>query len=218
MNETQLSYNDPQNDRSIESTSADGMDYTLSKPLQHAPGDAFYYNGGLVTITGEIIAKATEEDNVADYAKYGPMTELCLKNAYWLLQSDRYPNAAGGLFLRPIDMVKLGQLVRDDGQWQGQTLIQPSWLKQALSGKVDKALGDLDYGYYWWKDSFTYQGQSYEIDLAWGWGEQHIAVVKALDLVVVQTAQNFQQAPSFETMLKEKILPAFIEEQVGEKH
>ncbi|MDN3685635.1 hypothetical protein QW180_27010 [Vibrio sinaloensis] len=57
-------------------------------------------------------------DNFADYWRASPLNALCFENAYFTNQTGGVTNAAGGGMLRPIDLLKVGQLVAQDGVWQ----------------------------------------------------------------------------------------------------
>lgn len=109
------SYNDPDNIRRREMNSADSIEFTLSVPSVHAPGEVFTYSGGYVTVIGEIIKNATGAASLADFAGKSSLSKLCIKNAYWEKQTDGRQNSAGGLKLRPRDMAKIGQIMLEKG-------------------------------------------------------------------------------------------------------
>lgn len=91
---------------------------------------------------------------------------------------------AGGLRLRPVDLVGIGLLYLSDGQWNGEQLVPAGWVQASTTAQVDVA-GELDYGYQWWVADL--EGDA--AYLAQGHGGQLIAVVPDRDLVVVVAAE-----------------------------
>lgn len=203
------SYEDPENLRSKEMASDDSVAFTLSQPMSHAPGKQFTYSGGTVSVVGEIIRTASNQPSVSDYAMTGPLSALCFKNAFWMKQNDQRSNVAGGVMLRPRDMLKLGQLVIDEGQWHGKQLVDPAWLKESTKPALPTGLPGNKYSYFWWNTAYLHKGKTYPAVNALGYGGQEIIIVKDLDLVVVKTANNFHTHSLIGKIMAENILPAF---------
>lgn len=57
-----------------------------------------------------------------------------------------------GLYIRPEDIAKLGQLVMDNGMWQGTRLISQEFIQAATTAHATPPpeLGDFNYGYQIW--------------------------------------------------------------------
>lgn len=53
-----------------------------------------------------------------------------------------------GLMLTPDDMVKLGQLYLNEGQWNGQQIVSKEWIRESTEEKSQ--WGELKYGLLWW--------------------------------------------------------------------
>jgi len=65
------------------------------------------------------------------------------------------------------------------------------------------------YGYQWWIDRFTYNGQSIESWSTRGFGGQDIFCVPSLNLVVAFTAQNYESNEFIPfTLMQDYILPS----------
>ncbi|MCA9299270.1 MAG: serine hydrolase, partial [Phycisphaerales bacterium] len=90
---------------------------------------------------------------------------------------------AFGLYLTPRDLARFGQMVLDDGVWQGRRIVSEAWLEQATAMHVERPDG-WHYGYYFWIDA----ARGYIA--ARGHGGQHALVVPELDLVIVITAES----------------------------
>lgn len=209
--EWSVPYTDPANIRSKEMESDDGVAFVLSLPMKHEPGKDFSYSGGYVSVVGSVISNLSKQPTAADYAKNGPLKALCFNNAYWFKQKDGKTNTAGGGMMRPIDMLKVGQLMLDDGQWQGKQLIDKQWVADSLDRTINTY--NSKYGYFWWHDdAFVLDNvKNYPYVHASGWGGQEIAIIKELDLVVVTTASNFESSGRVNEMLRNFIIPAFVD-------
>lgn len=208
-NEWDTSYSNPENIRYKEIFSDDSVAFTLKQPLVESPGDRFNYSGGFVSVVGEVISQATGKSSVSDYAKDGPFSALCFKNAYWLKQNDGRTNVAGGAFLRPRDMLKIGQLVLNDGNWNGKQLVDKNYLIESTEPTIDTNLTGKKYGYFWWNTTFLVNGKKYPAILAQGYGGQDIVIIKELNLVVVKTASNFNFPSLIGKIMRIHVIPEF---------
>jgi CubicO group peptidase (beta-lactamase class C family) len=110
----------------------------------------------------------------------------------WPRDINGYYYGSGDLSVTPRSMAKFGQLYLDGGIWNGAQLIPHEWVDRSLTVHSNSTYGreiithisDLKYGYLWW----TGTSGSHQIWFAWGYGGQMIAIVDALDMVVVTSA------------------------------
>jgi len=210
--EWSISYDDPDNIRNREMSSADSVEFTLSLPLVNEIGEVFTYSGGYVTVIGEIIRNATGAASIADFAGKSSFSKLGIKNAYWFEQIDGRQNAAGGLKLRPLDMAKIGQMVLDKGSWNDQQIIDEAWIEESTATHIltnSNIWGE--YGYYWWSMYYKVDDKKYRAVAACGFGGQHIIIIEDLNLVVVTTAENFGRRKYDDAIMSKFIIPAFRE-------
>jgi CubicO group peptidase (beta-lactamase class C family) len=89
----------------------------------------------------------------------------------------------------PRDLAKLGQMVLDGGLWKGERVVSEEWLSVSTVEHVETDQknplgGKFGYGYYWW----TVPGVGFA---AQGHGGQHVLVVPARSMVLVQTAYPY---------------------------
>jgi CubicO group peptidase (beta-lactamase class C family) len=91
---------------------------------------------------------------------------------------------AHALWLAPRDLARIGQLVLDDGVWDGQRVVSADWIRESTSLHIDgpATMHGYPYGFYWWLAP--------ELDAvtAWGHGGQFVFVLPAERLVLVLTA------------------------------
>ena len=60
-------------------------------------------------------------------------------------------NAGGwGLTLSPMDMAKIGELIRNGGIYDGTRIVSEEWVRESTSEQSRWAERDLPYGYLWW--------------------------------------------------------------------
>ena len=95
----------------------------------------------------------------------------------------------GGLYLRPRDELKLGQLYLAAGVWNGRRVVSKDWVQQSLVAySVFDPQTDFDasheYGYGWHINHLSSAGRVFRTYSAGGNGGQIVMVIPELDLVV----------------------------------
>jgi len=101
-------------------------------------------------------ATGSRLDRFADAALFGP---LGAAGVSWIGGlPDGLPHGGGGLYLRARDMAKIGQLVLDQGRWQGRTVVDDGgWIQESTQRTTRHvrvwAGHSFDYGYLWWLTS-----------------------------------------------------------------
>ena len=187
-----LPYTDPRNDHIAMVRSDDPIRYVLERPVVAAPGETFAYNSGLSIILGQVIFKVSglRADKFAERHLFEP---LGITDFYWLKYPDDIVQAGGGLYVRPRDMAKLGQLFLDGGRWNGKQVISETWVKASVTShvgaaKIDPAAKATGYGYQWWLGSFRVGDRDVPSYGARGRGGQFIIVLPDQQMVVVFTS------------------------------
>jgi CubicO group peptidase (beta-lactamase class C family) len=185
-------------------TDPDPLGFLIQLDMAGEPGSVWAYNGAAVTLLGKIIEKATglSLDDYSGQALFGPLGLVPGQYPWPYINGDLIA-AHGDLKLRPRDMVKLGQLFLDGGEWQGERIISQAWVDQAST----RAITD-GYGYLWWGDRYRSGSSTYRSFSARGWGGQSIIVFPEMDMVVVFTGGNYDSADPTDTIVESHILPA----------
>lgn len=109
----------------------------------------------------------------------------------WLVDPQGLHEGDGFLKLRPVDLVRLGQLYLDDGAWEGHQIVPRSWVEESTSSHVDTSSGDEGYGYQWWVTDID----GSPAFLARGYGGQLIVVVPEREVVVVLVSEYDDRDP-----------------------
>lgn len=66
----------------------------------------------------------------------------------WVADKEGVNTAGWGLNLTAMDMLKLGNLYLNRGEWEGKQLVSESWINE--STKEHSKWNKLSYGYLWW--------------------------------------------------------------------
>jgi CubicO group peptidase (beta-lactamase class C family) len=164
---------------------ANPLRYILNKPLYADPGVRYYYRDVDPQLVGYALQQLTSLRE-RELVQQRLFAKLGIVDFYWDSGPDGVSMAAHGLHLRPRDLAKLGQLVLDRGQWNGEQLVSEAWIDEATREQTRSETRDRNgelfpYGYYFW----IVPGVGVA---AWGHGGQFILVVPSQRLVIVQIA------------------------------
>ncbi len=203
----QNTHDESKNDERQLETSLDPIGYIWSRPMVRVPGAKFHYNSGATALLAGAIQRKSglTIDRYAAKKLFGP---LGIEKWDWLVDADLQPGAHYGLRLAPPDMVKIGRLVLQEGQWKDRQLVPKDWIR-AMSNLHQKP--EHRYGYQWWLDRFALGERVIQVTSAYGKGGQKIFVIPEAHAVVVFTAGHFNDnkaAGSSNKLFKEHILPA----------
>lgn len=121
----------PQGDSRTQPTGIEkhGLAASLVSPV----GSKFAYNNQATSFLSVVSRRASQGASMDDYLQLTLFYKLGVVGALWETDPLGTPMAEGGLYLRPIDLAKIGQLVLDGGMWQGERLLSETWMKQMLS-------------------------------------------------------------------------------------
>lgn len=113
-----------------------------------APGTVFRYNNNAVDLLGAIVRPIAgmSTDEYLQAHIFGPMD---IVEAHWLKDSAGNPRTAGELFIRPVDLAKLGQLILNEGKWGETQILKPETVRLlvAQSQPFKSSAGLL-----WWRE------------------------------------------------------------------
>ena len=192
----------------------DQVEYVLARPIVSPPGSTFNYNSAAVHLLSAVLeVNAGGTAAFADTYLLGP---LGIRMRDWELDNRGIPNGGAGLYLRPRDIAKLGQLVLQGGRSRDAVVVPSAWIDQAtrrqggIYGQLG-ALGAVGYGDLWWLGGVG----GNDVVLGWGYGGQLVYIVPGLDLVVVTTARwqglgggVGQQTTAIANLIVDRITPA----------
>lgn len=190
---------------------------------------------GLVQTLLEQTAPIIEESQSYKYGNYNPMLVMTVIDAVvpgtamdfinneilvklgitdysWQTHISGLPEAGWRVNMTSRDMLKLGSVVLNEGNWNGEQLVSAEYLAKATSGMVkpteDWMPESYRYGYFWYQAPITVANKNYDAAFAWGGGGQRIIVVDELDLIIVITGHDRED--QIMTQISKTILPAFV--------
>ena len=165
--------------------------YILSQKKLYDPGTVMNYNDGAPHLISKAIETKTGK-SLRDYAKENLFTPLNITDWTWEAAKDGTTFGAFSLYLKPRDFGKIGQLLLQQGVWNGKTLIDSSYLSEATTTQVSANFNGEPYGYYFWTIPAS-NGYS-----ALGHGGQFLLVVPDKNLVAVYTAWPYTSGNFFD--------------------
>jgi len=205
--EEMIPFDDPRNDNINMFNSSNYLQYALSKPMATKPYSEFKYNSGSPMIVGGIIEKSSKMplDKFAEKYLFNP---LAINNHYWIKDSTGFCHCGGGLFLKPIDMMKIGVLVLSSGKWNDKQIVADSWIKKAIQPYFTTSFDNAGYGYFWWvRQMMTTKGNTTEVICAEGAGGQRLYIFPLYKLLVAFTERNYTTPQVSPIFIRESILP-----------
>jgi len=186
-------------------TDGDWLKYVISRPLTDDPGSRFVYNNGATMILSGIISKVcglSLEQFAAEYL----FKPLGISTWEWETCPKGNSTTFFNLDLRPLDLLKIGQLFVNKGRWNDVQVVPEEWVNVSTERQIkdfDAGIPPVDacdHGYLWWRYSDKHIASSMlkinDVYFAFGFADQYIWIIPHLNMVVVSTADN---RPGFKT-------------------
>jgi CubicO group peptidase (beta-lactamase class C family) len=199
--------------------------YTLDLPMAHDPGTRYAYcsansnlvGGALTLATGTWLPQLFDEW-VARPLQFG--------RYHWNLMPNDEGYLGGGAFLRPRDLLKIGQAFLDGGVWNGRRIVDAAWTLTSTAPRIEineatTGLSADEFGNYyghgqdalaWHLGTLVTNGRTYRTYAAGGNGGQVLLVLPELDLAVVYTGGNYGQGGVWgrwgQQIVGDRIIPA----------
>ncbi len=194
-NETDSAYGTSGNSLTdMYNTTENFIPYLLNLPMSDIPGERFVYNSGVSYLLGAILEIATGEQ-VENYTTTNLLIPLNIPKSQWIAYNDGgLAHCGGGLFLRPIDMAKIGSLVLNKGKWNGKQISSENWINESVKSHI-RIDDRTEYGYQWWIYKPPFNMQNFYMARGYGW--RNIIIVPELDMVIVITGDNTTNSTVF---------------------
>jgi CubicO group peptidase (beta-lactamase class C family) len=181
------------------------------RPEQSPYGRAWSYCTAGVTLLGPLLERVSGQ-SVPDFAAARLFKPLGIDKVKWQFQPKGPAMTGGGLQLRSVDLMKLGQLYLNGGRWEGKQVVPADWVRRSIAPHAN-ARENIDYGYLWWLQPFNVNGRTVPSFGMAGSGGNKVFVLPDQDAVVVITTTNFQVRgahPLSEKLLTSLILPTLM--------
>lgn len=154
----------------------------LSQETVAKPGEKFNYSDADASITGAVVAAVADAD-LYTYAESELLNPLQMSNhEWWFRDGAGRPPGGWGFRMRPMDMLKVGQLYLQNGLWNGKGIFDADYAALAWTPGPSKA-----YGLHWWIGREV-AGVTMEYYAAIGFKGQRIYVFPKLGVVAAVVA------------------------------
>ena len=217
----------PGNEETMQSQTAqpNWWKYTLDLPMAHDPGSRYAYCSANMNLVGGALTAATQtwlpelfDQTIARPLQFG--------RYHWNLMPTGEGYQGGGAYLRPRDLLKVGQAYLDGGVWNGRRIVPASWIAQSTETRVHISpattgltadefgnfYGEGDDAYAWHIAQLRTADRAYRAYGASGNGGQLLVVVPDAHLVVVFTGGNYGQGGIWnkwrDELIPQRIIPA----------
>ena len=182
------------------------------------------YNSIITNVLGATVERATGE-HLSDFLQESVLSPLGEERSMFpsLAQMygkradrDYHAEAAGYALLRPMAMVKIGQLVLNRGKWKGKQIVSENYIVESTSlqafpdNMFNLEEGIWGYGYQWWLRKFTpiNGGAPVWVITGEGYGGQAIGIVPEFNAVFAYGATDFNYEGSPADFIPNRLLPA----------
>jgi hypothetical protein len=165
----------------------DGFTAALSDTFA-APGDEMKYVSIDTHVLGMVIRGATGRD-VASLLSEKIISKLGYEAApYYLTDGESVAFVLGGLNVTTRDYARFGQMILQDGQFNGQQIVPADWLAASTIPSAKTKTGELNYGYQWWMPKDPREGEFY----GHGIYGQYLYVNRPKGVLIVVTSADRQ--------------------------
>jgi CubicO group peptidase (beta-lactamase class C family) len=185
-----------------ESGERDFYQFALKLPMATRPGEKAVYCSTNPNLALGLLQRATGESPLYTFDRLiaGP---LRIRDYGWGTDPAGNAYGGGGAHFLPRDFMKIGQLMVNDGMWEGRRILAKAFVARASSPLYK--IGQRGYGLAWWYYDLPYNGRTVRAFAALGNGGQNVFVVPDLDLVIAVYASNYGDRVLF--MIQDDIVP-----------
>jgi CubicO group peptidase (beta-lactamase class C family) len=185
---------------------ADECAWVARLPLTDKPGTAFNYSTGFSNLAMcrlKDLAGGTHQA-IYDYYQQRLFAPLGIRGGY--IEPDAAGTPVGGArgFLRPVDWLRLGQLVANGGQWQGQHLMNAEYMRFMAGASP----ADDGYGGMVWRRSAGHIPTALRTTLPEdtvafvGFQEQHMVIIPSRQLIVLRMGVAFDKGAAIQQVYR----------------
>ncbi|RKH08532.1 class C beta-lactamase-related serine hydrolase [Corallococcus sp. CA047B] len=197
----------PGNEERLQDDVPDWYKYTLDLPMVSKPGEKGVYCSANINLLGGVLRNTTRTW-IPEFFARNLAAPLQMRDYHVDLMPSGEQYLGGGIYMRPRDALKLGQLYLSGGTWNGRRVVSQRWVERSIANHATLAQGST-YGYTWWRHELRVGDRVYSEYEASGNGGQLVMVIPELDLTVLFTAGNYNHAALWRKF-REELLPRFI--------
>jgi CubicO group peptidase (beta-lactamase class C family) len=163
---------------------------TLKYNVEKTPGTVWSYEGGNSVLLGLVLKNATGKTPSQYFAEKIWSCIGTEHEGHWNLDHENgLEKTFSGFYATARDFARIGKLYLHDGAWEGDTLMDPEFVKASVTPCLipdPEGTPCAWYGYHWWigehRGEYFYSCR--------GMRGQYIAVVPSRELVVVRLGHD----------------------------
>ena len=158
--------------------------FVISRSVRYRPGTVMGYNDGDPHLVSAVIG-AAEGISLSAVANRDLFRPLGIPDPLWEAAGDGVTYGAFGLYLRPVHFAMVGQLLLQNGLWNGKRIIDSVAIAEAVTSRTFNPQRGTSYGRYFW---------IYPVEKGYGalgHGGQYLLVFPRQQLVLVYTAAPY---------------------------
>ncbi len=210
-------WNDPDNIwREILEFEGNWYKKVMDLPVPAKPGTLFQYQNGNPTLITGLIQQISGRP-IQEFAEEYLFNQLSISPYdFWQGNGGPEHNGHALIYMRPVDLAKIGYLFLNEGRWKSKQLIPEWYVEEATFPQIKNAEENpfykYDYGYFWWVNPTSkndgWLTPNGSLFMARGAGGQNLIVWPEEKLVCVITAWNLQRPNITQTIFERFIVPA----------
>jgi len=166
---------------------SNSVNFILGLGMRSSPGTRYRYNDGDPHLISAILQERAGK-TLHDWAQEVLFDRIGISRIEWREYKDGITFGGFGILTTPREMGKIGQLVANDGIWNGEQIVSKNWIDEMTSEKYSPPgvinMNSTAFGYMWWKNIYR------NVNIASGHGGQFILVNREKQLVIVITSEQ----------------------------
>jgi CubicO group peptidase (beta-lactamase class C family) len=125
----------------------DTYQLAIDDPANYAPGQAFIYDPLSFQAFALLFERKSGGTDPITYLDSKVLSKIGLTNYFWQRDEDNHPQMAGGASISAPMWARYGQMILQNGTWQGARVLPAQGVKDCLTYPNPAYLG---YGITWW--------------------------------------------------------------------
>ena len=157
--------------------------FALNQPMTDRPGGNMIYSTGTSHLLSVILTRASGI-STREFGNRYLFRPMGISIGGWDRDPQGYYMGGNNMAMNSHDLIKIGQLMMDVGQYNGEQLVSREWILESVDIYTRSNFNPYNYGYMWWRKSV----EDYEVFFAWGNGGQYILILPELESVISITS------------------------------
>ncbi|WP_084702622.1 serine hydrolase domain-containing protein [Pseudomonas japonica] len=185
--------------------------FTAAHGVAAAPGERFLYSSGDSNVLAAALRQMVGAEAYVDYPWHALFEPLGIQHAVWERDAQGTFVGSSYLYMSARELARIGQLMLDDGRWQGRQLLPADWVafnREAFAKAADEPGEPLPGGHWWLNHAGAWPDAPADTFAALGHWGQGLYVLPQQRLVIVRYADDRDGSFQHNSLLR-LVLAAF---------